>query len=151
MTQERDGAIGDALTLLEAVVRARLAAGDAGASYVASLAAKGRGKIAQKLGEEATETVIAALTEDDAALTGEAADLVFHLTQRRHEGIAQTVNAAYTTGLMTGVVTLLSGSLYAFAGARAYAAMMVLALLGLMIAVGMYLNRGKLMAGAAQR
>ncbi len=78
-------------------------------------------------------------------------DLVFHLTQRRHEGIAQTVNAAYTTGLMTGVVTLLSGSLYAFAGARAYAAMMVLALLGLMIAVGMYLNRGKLMAGAAQR
>ena len=72
MTQEQDGAIGDALTLLEAVVRARLAAGDAGASYVASLAAKGRGKIAQKLGEEATETVIAALTEDDAALTGEA-------------------------------------------------------------------------------
>ena len=69
MTQEQDGAIGDALTLLEAVVRARLAAGDAGTSYVASLAAKGRGKIAQKLGEEATETVIAALTEDDAALT----------------------------------------------------------------------------------
>ncbi|KTE75226.1 phosphoribosyl-ATP diphosphatase [Sphingopyxis sp. A083] len=80
MTQERDDAIGDALTLLEAVVRSRLAAGDAGTSYVASLAAKGRGKIAQKLGEEATETVIAALTEDDAALTGEAADLVFHLT-----------------------------------------------------------------------
>jgi phosphoribosyl-ATP pyrophosphohydrolase len=73
-------AIGEALTELETVVRDRLAAGDAGASYVASLAAKGRGKIAQKLGEEATETIIAALTEDDAALTGEAADLVFHLT-----------------------------------------------------------------------
>ena len=73
-------AIGEALTQLEAVVRDRLAAGDAGASYVASLAAKGRGKIAQKLGEEATETIIAALTEDDAALTGEAADLIFHLT-----------------------------------------------------------------------
>ena len=37
-------------------------------------------EIAQKLGEEATETIIAALTEDDAALTGEAADLIFHLT-----------------------------------------------------------------------
>jgi len=72
--------IGETLTRLEAVVKDRLAAGDAGASYVASLAAKGRGKIAQKLGEEATETIIAALTEDDAALTGEAADLIFHLT-----------------------------------------------------------------------
>lgn len=73
-------AIGETLTQLEAVVNDRLAAGDAGASYVASLAAKGRDKIAQKLGEEATETIIAALTEDDAALTGEAADLIFHLT-----------------------------------------------------------------------
>ena len=73
-------AIGEALMELEAVVRDRLAAGDGATSYVASLAAKGRGKIAQKLGEEATETVIAALTEDDVALTGEAADLVFHLT-----------------------------------------------------------------------
>ena len=73
-------AIGETLTQLEEVVNDRLAAGDAGASYVASLAAKGRGKIAQKLGEEATETIIAALTEDDAALTGEAADLIFHLT-----------------------------------------------------------------------
>lgn len=72
--------IGGALARLEAVVKDRLAASDAGASYVASLAAKGRGKIAQKLGEEATETIIAALTEDDAALTGEAADLIFHLT-----------------------------------------------------------------------
>jgi len=72
--------IGSALNQLEAVVKDRLAAADATTSYVASLAAKGRGKIAQKLGEEAVETVIAALTEDDAALTGEAADLVFHLT-----------------------------------------------------------------------
>src|SRR5690606_31170132 len=72
--------IGAALMQLEAVVKDRLAAGEAGASYVASLAAKGRGKIAQKVGEEATETIIAALTEGDAALTGEAADLIFHLT-----------------------------------------------------------------------
>ena len=81
MTTETDETgIGTALARLEGVVRDRLAASAADASYVASLAAKGRGKIAQKLGEEAVETVIAALSEDDAALTGEAADLVFHLT-----------------------------------------------------------------------
>jgi phosphoribosyl-ATP pyrophosphohydrolase len=48
-------------------------------SYVASLFAKGREKIAQKVGEEATETVIAALSGDPAKLTAEAADLLFHL------------------------------------------------------------------------
>jgi len=52
---------------------------DPSASYVAKLATRGRGKIAQKLGEEAVETVIAALSEDDAALVGESADLIFHL------------------------------------------------------------------------
>lgn len=72
-------AMGEALGRLEAVVQDRLAASDAKASYVASLAAKGRGKIAQKLGEEAVETVIAAISEDDPALIGEATDLVFHL------------------------------------------------------------------------
>ena len=48
-------------------------------SYVASLCAKGRGKIAQKVGEEATETIIAALSGDAANVTAEAADLIFHL------------------------------------------------------------------------
>ncbi len=48
-------------------------------SYVASLFAKGREKIAQKVGEEAIETVIAALSGDPANLTAEAADLLFHL------------------------------------------------------------------------
>lgn len=72
--------IGPVLEQLEAVVHERLRASDGQASYVASLAAKGRGKIAQKLGEEAIETVISAMTEDDAALIGEAADLIFHLT-----------------------------------------------------------------------
>ncbi len=72
-------AMGETLERLQAVIDDRLAAGDAGASYVASLAAKGRGKIAQKLGEEAVETVIAAVSEDDTALVGEASDLIFHL------------------------------------------------------------------------
>ena len=68
----------DTLARLEQTIRARRGA-DAATSYVAKLTAKGRRKIAQKLGEEATETVIAALTEDKKALTGEAADLLFHL------------------------------------------------------------------------
>ena len=40
---------------------------------------KGIAKIAQKVGEEGTETVIAALVGDRAELVGEAADLMFHL------------------------------------------------------------------------
>lgn len=48
-------------------------------SYVASLRAKGRAKMAEKLGEEAIETVIAAIQGDRTAMTGEAADLLFHL------------------------------------------------------------------------
>lgn len=69
----------ETLARLEQTVRARRGA-DPAASYVAALFAKGRPKIAQKLGEEAVETVIAAMGTDRAALTGEAADLLFHLT-----------------------------------------------------------------------
>jgi phosphoribosyl-ATP pyrophosphohydrolase len=68
----------DTLSRLEAVIASRRDA-DPGSSYVAKLNAKGLTKIAQKLGEEATETVIAALSEDREALVGEAADLLFHL------------------------------------------------------------------------
>jgi len=68
----------DFLDTLEAVIRARRGA-DAATSYVAKLFSQGRAKIAQKVGEEATETVIAAIGDDKAALTGEAADLIFHL------------------------------------------------------------------------
>lgn len=70
----------DRFVALEQVIADRLAAGDAGSSYVANLAAKGLPKVAQKVGEEAVETVIAALEQGDGALIGEAADLVFHLT-----------------------------------------------------------------------
>lgn len=48
-------------------------------SYTKSLIEAGTGKCAKKLGEEAVETVIAALDEDDNALREEAADLVYHL------------------------------------------------------------------------
>lgn len=68
----------DILTRLEATIAERRGA-DPDASYIARLTCRGRGKMAQKLGEEAVETVIAALSEDDEALVGEAADLIFHL------------------------------------------------------------------------
>lgn len=52
---------------------------DPSQSYVAKLAARGRAKIAQKVGEEAVEAVIAAMADDRAGLVGESADLFFHL------------------------------------------------------------------------
>ncbi len=48
-------------------------------SYTRSLLEGGPKRCAKKLGEEAAETIIAALAEDDAALKNEAADLVYHL------------------------------------------------------------------------
>jgi len=68
----------DTFDALEAVIRERRG-GDPDSSYVARLTAKGRAKIAQKLGEEAVETVIAAVTDDKVGIVSEAADLIFHL------------------------------------------------------------------------
>ena len=48
-------------------------------SYTAQLVHKGQAYAAKKLGEEAVETVIAAVCEDRHALKNEAADLVYHL------------------------------------------------------------------------
>ena len=48
-------------------------------SYVASLFAKGINKIAQKVGEEAVETVIEAKDNDEGLFLNESADLLFHL------------------------------------------------------------------------
>jgi phosphoribosyl-ATP pyrophosphohydrolase len=68
----------DTLDRLAATIAARRTA-EPSSSYTASLLAQGLPKIAQKLGEEAVETVIAALSGDTKALTSEAADLLFHL------------------------------------------------------------------------
>jgi phosphoribosyl-ATP pyrophosphohydrolase len=73
------------ITRLEILIAQRRS-GSGDSSYVASLFAKGREKMAQKLGEEATETVIAALSGDSAKLTSEAADLLFHLLVLLAEG-----------------------------------------------------------------
>lgn len=53
--------------------------GDPEKSYTAKLFARGRGKIAQKLGEEAVETVVAALAETPDHVVSESADLLYHL------------------------------------------------------------------------
>lgn len=68
----------DTLTRLEATIAARREASPDG-SYTASLFAKGRPTQARKLGEEAVELVVASLAQDHAAITCEAADLIFHL------------------------------------------------------------------------
>lgn len=52
---------------------------DPDTSYVASLYQKGTGKIAQKVGEEAVETIIEALQNNRDRLKEESADLLFHL------------------------------------------------------------------------
>lgn len=52
--------------------------GDAAASYVARLLAKGEDAILKKIGEEATETVLAAKDGDQLHLVRETADLWFH-------------------------------------------------------------------------
>lgn len=61
---------------------------EAGSSYVASLYAKGLDAILKKVGEEATETVIAAKGGDKLALVRETADLWFHcLVMLAHAGL----------------------------------------------------------------
>jgi len=47
-------------------------------SYTASLFAEGLPKVAQKVGEESTEVIVAALAQDDQRLVEEVADLTYH-------------------------------------------------------------------------
>jgi phosphoribosyl-ATP pyrophosphohydrolase/phosphoribosyl-AMP cyclohydrolase len=63
---------------LENTICERLKAGSSEKSYVASLKEKGIEKIAQKVGEEAVETVIEALRSNDQLFLNESADLLFH-------------------------------------------------------------------------
>lgn len=64
------------------------------ASYTSRLLDAGVRRIAQKVGEEGVEVALAAVVEDDAALLGEAADLLYHLAvllRARGLGFAQAV------------------------------------------------------------
>lgn len=68
-------------------------------SYTAKLFSRGRARIAQKVGEEAVETVIAATTNDTAHIVSESADLLYHLlvlwadADIRPEQVWQTLEA----------------------------------------------------------
>jgi len=63
---------------LETIIKERIANKDTQKSYVASLFDKGINKIAQKVGEEAVETVIEAMDDNDELFLYESADLLFH-------------------------------------------------------------------------
>ncbi|MGN3973694.1 phosphoribosyl-ATP diphosphatase [Tsuneonella sp. SYSU-LHT278] len=69
----------DTLARLETTIAGRIAGGDAAASYVAQLHARGLPVIARKFGEEAVEATVAALAGSREELTAEAADVLFHL------------------------------------------------------------------------
>jgi phosphoribosyl-ATP pyrophosphohydrolase len=75
MSEKTTGEIMDALF---AVIDSRRGS-DLESSYTARLLSQGTGKIAEKVGEEAVETVIAALSEGPDALASESADLLYHL------------------------------------------------------------------------
>lgn len=72
-----EGLMSDILTRLAQVLEARKQA-DPDDSYVARLYGKGLDTILKKIGEEATETVMAAKDGDPVRLTAEIADLWFH-------------------------------------------------------------------------
>lgn len=69
---------GDTLDRLAATISTRRQA-DGDRSYTRQLLDGGPARCAKKLGEEAIETVIAAVHQDDTALKAEAADLLYHL------------------------------------------------------------------------
>ncbi len=71
-------ALTDSFTYLRGVIAERRFA-DPEESYIAKIFRKGRKKMAQKVGEEAVEVVIASMRGEKAELVSESADLLFHL------------------------------------------------------------------------
>ncbi len=78
MVDDLDGPTANVLDQLYRVVKGRQE-NPADGSYTASLFAKGRLKIAQKVGEEAVETALAAVALGPEAVVLESADLLYHL------------------------------------------------------------------------
>jgi phosphoribosyl-AMP cyclohydrolase / phosphoribosyl-ATP pyrophosphohydrolase len=82
--EERSAGSGSVLEGLEEIIRERREQKSSG-SYTAKLFAEGTSRIAQKVGEEAVETVVAAMGRDRSALQQEAADLLYHLLVLLHD------------------------------------------------------------------
>ncbi|MDD9908238.1 MAG: phosphoribosyl-ATP diphosphatase [Ahrensia sp.] len=73
---------------LEKIIASRASSTD-GSSWTAKLVSSGVEKAAEKLGEEAVETVVAAIARDRDGLRDEAADLLYHLLVVLHmKGVA---------------------------------------------------------------
>lgn len=75
---DEDAAQFSFLAQLESVIAQRISERPEG-SYTARLWAEGPTRIAQKVGEEGVEVALAAVTQSDARLVSESADLLFHL------------------------------------------------------------------------
>ena len=76
---------------LARIIAERASAADPASSYTARLLAEGIERCARKFGEEAVEATIAAVSENDAALTAEAGDVLYHLlVMLQARGIALT-------------------------------------------------------------
>ncbi len=93
------------LQKLDQTIAARKSA-DPESSWTAKLFAKGPEKCAEKFGEEAIEAIIEAVKNDKAALTSEAADVLFHLLVMLHarditldDVLAELERRAGTSGL----------------------------------------------------
>jgi phosphoribosyl-ATP pyrophosphohydrolase/phosphoribosyl-AMP cyclohydrolase len=84
LTDAAAPSLGEAMALLERVVAERLRTLPEG-SYVGKLHERGLGYVAQKVVEEAGESIVAALEHKDEELLGEVADLLFHVTVLLHE------------------------------------------------------------------
>ena len=83
------------LSELQEVIDDRLQNNDVENSYVAKLSKKGINKVAQKVGEEATEVVISAINESDERFLEESADLLFHfllLLKNKNFELSDVVN-----------------------------------------------------------
>ena len=87
------------LARLESTIRQRFESADPGASYVARLAHAGIDRMAQKVGEEAVETVIASKNPEVEPFESEAADLLFHLLVLLH---ARGSSLARVTAILEG-------------------------------------------------
>ncbi len=87
MSDAHDPRLGSILERLENTIAARCRAA-VGTSYVATLNAKGLDQILKKIGEEATETIIAAKSGEREQIIHETADLLFHvMVMLQHQGI----------------------------------------------------------------
>ena len=91
----------DTLQRLASVIESRKPAngGDPEKSYIARLFAKGDDAILKKIGEEATEVVIAALSESRERMISEIADLVFHVT-----GISGTIFSGFSADQLRKII-----------------------------------------------